>query len=116
MGESRRPCERNHCLGLPCLLDPFRGPGASVAAVGALTPSASAPPGGPSLTDWVKSELSDHSEQHSNSRKSTFSRDSTLAGGSKQRSRPGMEEFGPFLFCGENQPLVGLSGSSKHRC
>src|SRR5215831_14499167 len=78
MGESRRPCERNHCLGLPCLLDPFRGPGASVAAVGALTPSASAAHGGPSLTDWVKSELSDHSEQHANSRKSTFSRDSTI--------------------------------------
>ncbi len=35
MGESWRPCERNYCLGLPCLLDPFGGPCASVAATGA---------------------------------------------------------------------------------
>ena len=26
LGESRLPCERNRCLGLPCLLDPFGGP------------------------------------------------------------------------------------------
>ena len=38
MGESRCPCERSHCLGLPCLFDPFGGPCASVAATGAPTP------------------------------------------------------------------------------
>lgn len=97
MGESRRPCERNHCLGVPCLLDPFRGSGASVAAVGALTPSASAVPGGPSLTDWVKSRLSDHSEQQANSRKSTFSRDWALAGGSENSVRgPAWRNSGRF--------------------
>ncbi len=42
MGESRRPRERNDCLGLPCLLDPFGGPCASVAATKAITLSGSA--------------------------------------------------------------------------
>src|SRR5271157_1690346 len=37
MGESRRPCERNHCVGLPCVLDPLGGPCASVAATRAPT-------------------------------------------------------------------------------
>jgi len=37
MGESRHPCERNHCLGVPCLLDPLGGPCASVAATEAIT-------------------------------------------------------------------------------
>ena len=64
MGESRRPCERNHCLGLPCLFDPFGGPCASVAAVGAFTPSPSAAPGGLPLSVCRSHRLSDHSEQH----------------------------------------------------
>src|SRR5271157_1807680 len=37
MGESRRPCERNHCVGLPCVLDPLGGLCASVAGTGAPT-------------------------------------------------------------------------------
>ena len=37
LGQSRRPCERNHCLGLPCLFDPFGGRCASVAGIAALT-------------------------------------------------------------------------------
>ena len=42
LGEPRRPCERNHRVGLPCLLNPFGGPCASVAETGALTLSGSA--------------------------------------------------------------------------
>jgi hypothetical protein len=41
MGGSRRPCQRDHRLGLPRLLDPFSRPCASMAGTGALALSGS---------------------------------------------------------------------------
>ena len=41
LGEPRRPCERDHCVVLPCILDPFGGPCAPVAETAALTLSGS---------------------------------------------------------------------------
>src|SRR5579863_9767508 len=37
MGHSRHTCHGDHCLVLPCLLHPFGGPCASMAAIAALT-------------------------------------------------------------------------------